>query len=65
MLTADANSNSADSARKHDLKRAATLMLQMLETPKLVPYKYAKAILFDLRNLVFAVSTHKMFLFFF
>jgi hypothetical protein len=38
------------------LKKAGTLLVQLLEAPKLVPYKYKRIILYDLRALVSEVT---------
>ena len=45
-----------DVNRSDRLRQAGTLLIQLLEAPKLVPYKYKKIILFDLFRLVHEVN---------
>lgn len=41
---------------KSNMKKASSILFQMLETPRLVPLKYRKKIIFELRPIVYAVK---------
>lgn len=49
------NVSAGGKVNRSDLKKASTLAFQMLDTPRLVPLKYRKKLIFELRPVVFAV----------
>lgn len=47
---------SGGSIAKTNLRKASTLIFEMLDTPRLVPLKYRKKLIFELRPIVLAVK---------
>ena len=50
------NVTASGSIAKANLRKAATLIFEMLDTPRLVPLKYRKKLIFELRPIVLAVK---------